>query len=133
MATRIELSFPEARIERIEQNNDGLTLHVSELFLFISLTGSREQTQWRQSGTLTVEQVEIEGPLPGCPCTLEGGDLHDHAFTYRDLAPLPIDSHGQVGCTLRIAGQTEPLVLRGERIHLELTGERRYVGHVRPD
>jgi len=133
MATRIELSFPEARIERIEQTGDALILHLSELFLFISLTGSRERTQWRQSGTLTVEQAEIDGPLPACPCALEGGDLHDHAFTYRDLAPLPIDSRGQVGCTLRFAGQAEPLVLRGERIRLELTGNRRYVGHVRPD
>ena len=133
MATRIEFSFPDARIQRIEQTDGGLTLHLSELFLFISLTGSREQTQWRQSGTLTVEQAEVEGLLPSCPCVLEGGDVHDHAFTYRDLAPLPIDSRGQVGCTLRIAGQAEPLVLRGERIRLELTGERRYVGHVRPD
>ncbi len=133
MATRIEFSFPETRIDRIEHDGDRLVIHLPELFLYISLTGSREQTRWRQSGTLTVEQAEIDGPLPDCPCALDGGDLHDHAFTYRDLAPVPIDSAGQVGCTLRIAGRSEPLDIRGQRIRLELIGERRYVGHVRPD
>ena len=131
MATRTELSLPQAQVERVERDGDTVCIHLSEFFIYVSLSGSAERTQWRQAGVLVLDEAEVEGGLPVGPAVLAGGDVHDNTYTYRDLVPLPLDARGRVGCTLRIKGRDEPLVLQGTRLRLETLGERRYVAHVR--
>ncbi len=46
---------------------------------------------------LIIEDVELEGDLPECPCEITGGDMTDNIYTYRDHAPLPINWIGEVG------------------------------------
>lgn len=131
MATRTELSLPQAQIERIELTGDTLRIHLREFFSFVSLSGSAEQTQWRQAGVLVIEGAEIDDQLPSGTLMVTGGDIQDNAYTYRDRVPLPLDAHGQVGCTLHIEGIGAPVSTRGTRLRLETIGERRYVAHVR--
>lgn len=131
MATRTELSLPHAQVERIERDGDTVRIHMAEFFSYVSLSGSIDQTQWRQAGVLVLDDAEVEDGLPEGPVSLAGGDVHDNTYTYRDLVPLPLDARGRVGCTLRIEGRDEPLVLQGTRLRLETRGERRYVAHIR--
>lgn len=131
MATRTELSLPEAQIERIELEGDTVRIHLRQFFSFVSLTGSSEQTQWRQAGVLVLEGAEAESELPHGEAVLAGGDVHDNAYTYRNRVPLPLDARGQVGLSLRLSGGGEALLLHGSRLRLEPVGERRYVTHVR--
>lgn len=131
MATRTELALPEAQIESIEHANGTVRIHLRQFYSFVSLTGSSEQTQWRQAGVLVLEGAEPEEALPTGEALLRGGDVHDNAYTYRDRVPLPLDARGQVGLTLRLDGQEQPLSLWGSKLRLELVGERRYVSHVR--
>lgn len=133
MATRTELSLPQARVERIERDGDTVRIHMREFFSFVSLTGSAQQTQWRQAGVLVLEGVEDhdEGSeIPNGALVILGGDVHDNAYTYRDLVPMPLDARGHVGYTLRIEGLEQPFALRGTRLRLDARGERRYVSHV---
>lgn len=135
MATRTELSLPEAQVERIERDGATLRIHFSQFFSFVSLTGSSEQTQWRQAGVLTVEQDQdeetAEQPLPEGPLVLAGGDVHANAYVYRDRVPLPLQANGRVGVTLRFEHGNTPWEVWGVRLRLDTVGERRYVGHVR--
>lgn len=131
MATRTELSLPHAQVERIERDGDIVRIHLSEFFSYVSLSGSSERTQWRQAGILVLDDAQVEDGLPDGPVALAGGDVHDNTYTYRDLVPLPLDARGRVGCTLRIEGRDEALVLQCTRLRLETLGERRYVAHVR--
>lgn len=131
MATRTEFALPEAQIERIEHADGTVRVHLRQFYSFVSLTGSSEQTQWRQAGVLVLEGVELEEELPAGEALLVGGDIHDNAYTYRDRVPLPLDARGHVGLTLRFEGQGQPMSLWGSKLRLELVGERRYVTHVR--
>lgn len=131
MATRTELSLPEANVERVELDDQTLRIHLREFFTFVSLTGSSEQTQWRQSGVLILENAKLDHELPQGAVVLAGGDIHDNSYTYRDRVPLPLDTRGQVGCTLHIAGSHAILAATGTRLRLETVGERRYMAHVR--
>lgn len=131
MATRTELSLPQAQVERVSWEGETLQVHLKEFFSFVSLTGSAEQTQWRQAGILSLEEAQVEDQLPDAPFTLSGGDIQDGAYTYRDRAPMPLDSRGQVGWALRVEGTDEAFRATGSRLTLRLQGERRYVRHVR--
>lgn len=131
MATRTELSLPEAQIERIEHDAETVRIHLREFFSFVSISGSSEQTQWRQAGVLILEEADVADEWPQTPLVLTGGDVQDNAYTYRDLVPLPLDARGHVSLTLRIEGRDQPLVVEGSRLRLETVGERRYVTHVR--
>lgn len=131
MATRTELSLPQAQIQGIVHEGETLRIQLKEFYSFVSLTGSSEQTQWRQAGTLLLEDAEVEGDWPEGGFTLSGGDVQDNAYTYRDRVPLPLDARGHVGCVLRIEGRDEPLRLTGSRLCLQTEGERRYVRHTR--
>ncbi len=131
MATRTELSLPEAQVERVELEGDTLRIHMREFFSFVSISGSAEQTQWRQAGVLVIEAAEIENELPQGPFVLTGGDIQANTYTYRDRVPLPLDSRGRVGCTLKIEGNEIPLSASGTHLQLQTLGERRYVAHVK--
>lgn len=131
MATRTEFALPQARVERIERADDALRIHLSEFFSYVSLTGSAQQTQWRQAGVLVLDEAQTEDEIPQGPLVLAGGDVRDNAYTYRDRIPMPLDARGQVGCTLRFEGGDSPASFAGTRLRLETIGERKYVAHVR--
>lgn len=133
MATHHMLSLPQARVAHIERDDESLVLVLSEYFIFTTLTGSDEETKWRQAGRLRFRTPKIEGELPECPCVIRTGDMLDNGFVFRDRVELPLDSSGQVGCVLKFHGQTDTLRVDAEHVVLEPTDERRYVEHVRPE
>ena len=94
-----------AQLASIEQSDDEITLHFSQVQLVQEMENAIEDSLWTQAIDLTIKGVELEGELPACPCEITGGDLTDNIFTYRDHAPLPISWRGTVSCKFILAGQ----------------------------
>ena len=125
------LQIPGAQLESIEQTDNEITLHFSQVQLVQEMEGAIEDSVWTQAVNLVIREIEIEGELPACPCTIKGGDMVDNIFTYRDHAPLPINWRGEVRCALTIEGTSETFSIDGESMQLERIGTPRYIKHVK--
>jgi len=125
------LQIPGAQLESIDQADNEITLHFSQVQLVQEMEGAIEDSLWTQAVNLTIREIEIEGELPECPCTIKGGDMIDNIFTYRDHAPLPINWHGEVCCALTIEGTGETFSIDGESMQLERIDNPRYIKHVK--
>jgi len=125
------LQIPGAQLESIEQTDNEITLHFSQVQLVQEMEGAIEDSLWTQAVNLVIREIAIEGELPECPCTIKGGDMVDNIFTYRDHAPLPINWRGEVRCALTIEGTSETFSIDGESMQLERIGNPRYLKHVK--
>ena len=125
------LQIPGAQLESIEQTDNDITLHFSQVQLVQEMEGATEDSLWTQAVKLVISGIEIEGELPVCPCTIKGGDMIDNIFTYRDHAPLPINWLGEVRCALIVAGTEASFSIDGESMQLERIGNPRYIKHVK--
>ena len=129
--TKQTLQVPGAQLERIEQDGTEVRLYFSRFHIVQEIENAFEDSLWTQAGTLIVRDTEIVGGLPECPCELQGGDLINNIFTYRDHAPLPIDWTGEVGCSLRIAGSDRVISITGSGMQLVQLDFPRYLRHIK--
>lgn len=129
--TSYTLQLPGAQLESIDQADDEITLHFSQLLLVQEMEGAFEDSLWTQAVTLSVRGFSLAGELPACPCELKGGELTDNIYTYRDHAPLPINWRGEVRCKLLVAGSGAEFSIEGRSMQLEQLGHPRYIRHVR--
>jgi hypothetical protein len=125
------LQIPGAQLKSIEQTDNDITLHFSQVQLVQEMEGAIEDSLWTQAVNLLIRDIEIEGELPVCPCVIKGGDLVDNIFTYRDHAPLPINWRGEVRCTLTVEGCDTSFSIDGESMQLEQIDTPRYIKHVK--
>lgn len=126
-----QLQVPEAQLERIEHEDDDVTLYFSKVFLLQEMEGAFEDSLWTQAVNITISNCEISGELPDCPCELEGGDFIDNVYTYRNHVSLPINWRGDVGCTLIVAGSGGTFTLSGDAITSEQIDSPGYLKHVK--
>ena len=127
------LQIPGAKLESIDQGDNEITLHFSEVHLIQEMEGTIEDSLWTQAIDLTTKDAVIEGDLPECPCEITGGDMTDNIYTYRDHAPLPINWHGEVTCTFKLESTDTGFSINGEAMQLEQLGNPRYIKHVKKD
>ena len=125
------LQIPGAQLDSIEQGDNEITLHFSQVQLLQEMEAAIEDSLWTQAVNLTIRDIEIEGELPECPCIIKGGDLVDNIFTYRDHAPLPINWRGEVRCKLTVADTGTTFSIDGESMQLEQIDHPRYIRHVK--
>ena len=125
------LQISGAQLESIEQADNDITLHFSQVQLVQEMEGAIEDSLWTQAVNLLIRDIEIEGELPACPCVIKGGDLVDNIFTYRDHAPLPINWRGEVSCMLIVEGTGNTFSVEGESMQLEQIDNPRYIRHVK--
>ena len=125
------LQLPGAQLASIEQGEDDITLHFSEVQLVQEMENTFEDSLWTQAIDLTVKGIELEGELPTCPCEVSGGDFTDNIFTYRDHAPLPISWRGRVCCKLDFAGQDTGFTISGDSLKVDQIAFPRYIKHVK--
>ena len=130
MDTTSSLQLPGARLERIEQDDDTVTLHFSLIHLVQVMEGAFQDSLWKQACTLVIRNVEIDGELPQCPCEIQGGDMTDNIYTYRDHAPLPINWNGSVGCKFTVAGSNATFSIDGTAMKMEMLDHPRYIRHI---
>ena len=125
------LQLPGASLEAIEQHDDELILRFSQVKIVQEMENAFEDSLWTQAVDLTIRNFGVEGDLPDCPCEIEGRDLTDNIYTYRDHAPLPIDWRGEVHCVLRIAGSGALITASGNAMHAERIDFPRYIQHIK--
>ena len=128
-STTIEL--PGSEIDSIRLEDGKLTVHFSRAYIIKTMSGSDEQTRWWQAGDLVFEDAELSGELPDCPCVCEGGDVGENVYTYRDMLPFPLDSHGRAHCLLRLKDRQEPLQAVAAGVRLVMEDRPQYIEHVR--
>jgi hypothetical protein len=125
------LQLPGAQLASIDQSEDEITLHFSQVQLVQEMENAIEDSIWTQAIDLTIKDIELEGELPVCPCELTGGDLTDNIFTYRDHAPLPINWQGEVCCKLIVTGHDTGFTISGATINVTQIENPRYIKHVK--
>lgn len=125
------LQIPDARLESIEQDDSGITLHFSQVHLVQEMEGAFEDSLWTQAVRLTVKEPVLEGELPACPCEISGGDLTDNIYTYRDHAPLPIQWRGEVRASFTVAGDDGTFSIDGTSMQVEQLDHPRYIRHIK--
>ena len=130
-SSSIQLAGSE--IDAIEHTQDRLRIHFSRAIVIKTMTGSAEKTLWWQSGDLLLDAPEVEGVLPSAPVTCTGGDIDDNIYTYRDMIPLPLESRGALGLSLKLADDAPPLVARGRAIRVVMQDTPKYQRHIRDD
>ena len=116
-----------AQLASIEQSDDEITLHFSQVQLVQEMENAIEDSLWTQAIDLTIKGVELEGELPACPCEITGGDLTDNIFTYRDHAPLPISWRDTVSCTFLLAGHDTGFTISGDSLKVDQNAHPRYI------
>ena len=125
------LQLPEAQLDRIERTGDErIVLAFSRVFLVQVMEGAFEDSLWTQAVRLTLEDCEVEGELPACPCELLGGELTNNIYTWRNLVPLPIRWRGDTACKLVVAGSGATCTIRARRLSVEQIDHPRYLRHI---
>ncbi|MES9927051.1 MAG: hypothetical protein ABW158_02960 [Candidatus Thiodiazotropha sp. 6PDIVS] len=124
------IDLPGSEVESVEYENGTLTISFSRTIIIKTMSGSSERTRWWQAGSLIFEGAELETTLPDCPCICEGGDVGENVYTYRDMIPLPLDSHGRARCDLKFQDR-EPLQAWAEGVKLVMGDRPRYIEHLR--
>ena len=130
MDTTSSLQIPGARLERIERSDNEITLHFSLVHLVQVMEGAFQDYLWKQACNLVIRDVEINGELPECPCEIQGGDMLNNIYTYRDHAPLPIDWNGSVGCRFTVAGSGAVFSIDGTVMQMKMIDHPRYIRHI---
>ena len=124
------IDLPGSEVESVQFEDGNLTIRFSRVIIIKTMSGSEERTRWWQSGTLIFEDAELESELPVCPCLCEGGDVGENVYTYRDMIPIPLESHGRARCDLKFK-ERQPLQAWAEGVRLVMDDRPRYIEHIR--
>lgn len=122
-----------SEVSSISVDQGTLRLSFSRAYIVRNMTGSTERTRWWQAGELVMDGAEIISSPADGPLKCTGGDIDDNVYTYRDMIPLPLDSRGHTGCTLRFEESPVELIATGRTLKLEMRDVPRYIGHLRPE
>ena len=125
------LQLPGALLESIEQSDNEITLHFSQVHLIQEMEAAFEDSLWTQAVKLTVSGITLDGELPACPCEIESGALTNNIYPYRDHAPLPIDWQGSVSCNFKFVGNDAAFAIDGTSMQLDQIDHPRYIRHIK--
>ena len=128
--TSIEL--PGSIIADIKVVDDEVRVRFEPAYLIKTMTGSDERTRWRQNIELVFENGELlEGGTIDLPASCTGGDVGENIYTYRDMVPIPLESHGQAHCDLGLEGSSLRIRVQAEGVRLAREGMPKYIEHLR--
>jgi hypothetical protein len=120
-------------ISSIDIESDQASIEVSHAFIVKMMEGAEEDTRWYGSGQFTINGLlDHPGRLPAYPLVISEADLRDNQMTYRGSSSIPFQYEGLVGLTLRIVNSSEKLIFIGESISFQLTGQEKYIEHIKP-
>ncbi|MEN8166574.1 MAG: hypothetical protein ABFR65_03740 [Pseudomonadota bacterium] len=128
-ATTIEL--PGSEIESISLDEGRLTVRFSRAIIIKTMSGSDERTRWWQTGALVFDEAEVDGDIPECPCVCEGGDVGENVYTYRDMLPVPLESHGRAHCNLKLQDRADSFKAVATGVKLVMEDRPQYIEHLR--
>jgi hypothetical protein len=130
-STNIEL--PGSTVSAVSVDGDTIRIRFEPAYLIKTMTGSVERTRWRQNGSLLFEGAELDQnqPLPKLPANCTGGDVGENIYTYRDMIPVPLASHGSAHCLLKLGAAQ--ICVNAKSVRLEMDEVPRYIEHLRPE
>jgi len=128
--TSIELAG--SVIASVTIDNGDVIICFEPAYLIKTMTGSDERTKWRQNVKLVFSGASMEdlGQLK-FPVVCAGGDVGENIYTYRDMIPVPLDSHGSAHCDLALADTEQHIKVRAEGVKLVHEGTAKYIEHIR--
>lgn len=130
-STSIEL--PGTQVAAVTVEDGTVRIRFEPAYLVKTMTGSVERTRWWQNGELVFTDAELDdsAPLPSLPAACMGGDVGENVFTYRDMIPVPLDSHGRAHCVLQL-GDGE-IRVEAAGVRLVMQDVPKYIEHLRPE
>jgi hypothetical protein len=127
------IELPGSELEGVIVEGDQVRVRFSTAYIIKTIDGSRERTRWRQQGDLVFDGAEVVEELPALPGVCAGGDVVENIYTYRDMVPIPLESHGRASCDLRFEGSDQHLKIEAEGVRLEMKDRPHYIEHIRPE
>lgn len=129
-STSIEL--PGSQIAAVVVDGEEVSIRFEPAYVIKTMTGSVERTRWWQNGALVFTDAELadDEPLPTLPARCDGGDIGENVYTYRDMIPIPLQSHGRAHCALKVGDATIRVTAAAVRLVME--DVPRYIEHIRP-
>ncbi len=127
------IALAGSTIAAVTIDGDTIRVEFEPAYLVKIMTGSVEQTRWKQNGALVFEgaQIDAEQALPTLPAECSGGDVGENVYTYRDMVPVPLDSRGRAHCALKV-GDSGLIRIDATAVHLEMIDVPKYIEHIRP-
>jgi hypothetical protein len=86
-----------------------------------------QEKWWDGFGNATLQEIKIEFPV-----TCDGGDVGENVYTYRDMVPVKLESHGHAHCSLKVKDSDQLIVIEGHSIHMEMQKTPKYIKHYTP-
>ena len=126
------IELPGSEIESVTIDGDTVRVRFSRARIVKTMTGSVERTRWWQRGDLVMEEAMLDGEVPDTPAVCAGGDVYDNVYTYRDMVPVPLETRGRTGCSLRFEGTDRRLDVSAGETRLEMEDVPKYIEHIRP-
>jgi hypothetical protein len=127
------IELPGSEVESVTVDGSTVRVRFARAHVVKTMTGSVERTRWWQKGEMVFEQADLEGEPPVLPGVCTGGDVYDNVYTYRDMVPLPLETRGRAGCSLRFEDTDARLVVTAGALRLDMDDVPKYVGHIRPE
>lgn len=130
-ATSIDLT--QSEISKITSEEGTVTIHFSRAILIKTMTGSEERTKWYQEGELIYGDAEITSDFELPEGTLKsiGGDVGENIYTYRDMIPIPLKSHGRASCALKLEGVEGVFSVEAESVEIKMHDRPYYIEHIK--
>lgn len=126
------IELPGSVIAGVEVSGDIVKVFFDPAYLIKTMTGSAERTRWHQRGALVFEGAELRVDLPPLPAECSGGDVGENIYTYRDMIPIPLESHGRAHCKLKVEGSDLAICIEAKSVRLVLEDSAKYIEHIKP-
>ena len=94
------IELPGSEIAAVTQDGDTISIHFQRVIIIKSMTGAFERTRWWQAGELVFDKARFVDEQPVFPAVCSGGDVGEGVYTYRNMIPVPLQSHAASHCDL---------------------------------
>lgn len=127
------IELPGSEIAAVTQDGSTISIHFQRVIIIKSMTGAFERTRWWQAGDLVFEEARFVDEPPLFPAVCSGGDVGEGVYTYRNMIPVPLQSHAASHCDLAFEGSEQHLRIEGRGVRLQMVDVPKYIEHVAAD
>jgi hypothetical protein len=127
------IELPGSEIAAVTRDGDTISIHFQRVIIIKSMTGAFERTRWWQAGELVFDKARFVDEPPEFPAVCCGGDVGEGVYTYRNMIPVPLQSHADSHCDLAFDGSARHLRIEGHGMRLQMVDVPKYIEHIAAD
>lgn len=120
-------------IVEILRNADGINIVFDHAIIVKNMDAAEQDTRWYGSGVISIKLLLEDIEIPQYPMILNGADIRDNQMIYRDEVAIPFSFHGHVGLSLRYSDSEQTVSIFGEQMSLSLSGNEKYIEHIKAE